>query len=130
MSGTGWVKPLRHARWWLGLWWLAVALTVVAELLPAMFLPVTPAGGDKVEHVLGYALLAAAAVQVFRRPRLWRIGALLVGLGLLLEVAQGTLTSTRSFDLLDALANAVGVLLGLASALTPLRDLLPRGARS
>jgi VanZ family protein len=117
---------MRHARRWLALWWVAVVLVVVVELLPAILLPQVPAGGDKFEHLLGYGLLAFAAVQLFQRRALWRVGVGLAALGMALEIAQGTLTTTRSFDLADELANSAGVLLGLAGAFTPLRDLLPR----
>ena len=126
MIGERVLKPLRHARRWLALWWLAVALVVVVELLPALLLPQVPAGGDKLEHLLGYGLLAFAAVQVFERRVLWRVGIGLAALGMALEIAQGTLTATRSFDLADELANTTGVLLGLGMAFTPLRDLLAR----
>jgi len=126
--GSNALKPLRHAQRWLLLWWLAVALVVVVELLPAMLLPDVPAGGDKFEHLFGYGALAFAAVQLFERRVLWRVGLGLAALGMVLEIAQGTLTTTRSFDVGDELANTVGVLLGLAGAFTPLRNLLPRAA--
>ena len=126
MIGDSALKPLRHARRWLALWWLAVVLVVVVELLPAILLPEVPAGGDKFEHLFGYGLLAFAAVQLFERRALWRIGIGLAALGMALEIAQGTLTTTRSFDLFDELANTTGVVLGLAGTFTPLRDLLPR----
>lgn len=128
MIGAQALKPLRHARAWLALWWLAIGLVVVVELLPAIFLPTVPAGGDKAEHLLGYGMLAFAAVQLFERRALWRVGLGLAALGMALEIAQGTLTTTRSFDLADELANTVGVVVGLAGAFTPLRDLLPRAA--
>jgi len=126
MIGATALKPLRHAQRWLLLWWLAVALVVVVELLPAILLPDVPAGGDKDEHLLGYGALAFAAVQLFERRVLWRVALGLAALGMALEIAQGTLTTTRSFDLADELANTCGVLLGLAAAFTPLRNLLPR----
>lgn len=130
MSTAPWLKPLRHARGWLALWALAVLAAIAVELLPAMFLPRVPVGGDKLEHVLGYALLAFAAGQVFARRAWWRVGVGLALLGVLLEVAQGTLTATRSADPGDALANCAGVLLGLGCAFTPLGDLLLRHAGS
>jgi VanZ family protein len=129
LPGAGALKPLRHAHRWLALWWLALLLVVVVELLPALLLPQLPEGGDKLEHLLGYGTLAFAAVQLFERRALWRVGLGLAALGMALEIAQGTLTTTRSFDLADELANTVGVLLGLATAFTPLRDLLPRVAK-
>ena len=72
MIGASVLKPLRHARRWLLLWWLAVAAVVIVELVPALLLPVVPAGGDKVEHLLGYGVLAFSAVQLFERRALWR----------------------------------------------------------
>lgn len=127
MIGAGAVKPLRHPRLWLGLWWLALLLVVVACLVPLRDLPALPPGGDKIEHFLAWFLLAAGAVQLFRgRRALWRAAIGLVLLGVAVEVAQGAFTSTRSMDPMDALADAIGVLLGSATALTPLRDLLLR----
>lgn len=121
------LKPLRHPRIWLGAWIGALLATVVASLLPVFLLPVVPPGGDKVEHLGGYALLAAAAVQLFAARRtLWRAAIGLVALGVGLEIAQGLFTTTRQMDVFDALANTAGVGLGMATALTPLRDLLLR----
>jgi VanZ family protein len=119
------LKPLRRRRLWLGLWMAAIAVVVVASLLPAIDLPRVPRGADKLEHFGAYCLLAAAAVQLFAtRAALLRAGLGLVALGVALEAAQFLLTSTRMMDGWDALANALGVGAGLATALTPLRDLL------
>lgn len=120
------VKPFRWPYLWLGLWWLAVLAVIVLSLMPPP--PVAlPQHGDKVEHLLGYGLMAAAAVQIYATPRARLLaGAGLVLLGVLIELAQGALTTTRMADAADALANAVGVALGLATALTPWRDLLLR----
>lgn len=66
-------------------------------------------------------------MQLFRpgRPLLWvGVGLVLMGVGI--EFAQGALTSNRTADPMDALANTIGVLAGMATALTPLRDLLMR----
>ena len=121
------LKPLRHAHAWLGAWICALLATVVASLLPVFLLPVVPPGGDKFEHLGGYAVLAAAAVQLFAgRIALWRAAVGLVALGVALEIAQGVFTTTRQMDAMDALANTGGVVLGMATALTPLRDLLLR----
>ena len=127
MIGTAGLKPLRRPRLWLGLWWFAIALVVVASLLPAFLLPDVPAGGDKLEHFGGYFLLAAAAVQLYAtRPSLPRAAIGLVLLGIGLEVAQGLLTTTRQMDVYDALANSAGVLAGMATVLSPMRDVLLR----
>lgn len=119
------LKPFRRPRLWLGLWLAAVALVTVLSLVSLSGLPPVPEGGDKVEHFLAYALLSASAVQVFATRRAcMAIAALLVALGVGLEFAQGTLTTTRMADPHDALANTLGVLAGLATLPTPLRGFL------
>ena len=122
---AGALKPLRRPWLWAGLWWLAVLVVVVLSLVPPPPMEL-PRHGDKVEHLLAYALLAAAAVQVWRPGRpLLLAGLGLVLMGVLLEFAQGALTATRQADPFDALANTLGVALGLLTAFTPWRDLLP-----
>lgn len=119
------VKPLRRPWLWLGLWWAAVALVIVVCLIPPPPLPQLPENSDKVEHFLAYFALAAAAVQLWasRRALLW-CGLGLVAMGIGIEWAQSALTETRMADPLDAMANTVGVLAGLATVLTPWRDVL------
>jgi len=104
-----------------------IAAVIVGSLLPALLLPDLPPGSDKLEHLLGYAILSATAVQLFgTRAAVLRAGMFLVALGVAIEIAQGTLTSTRSMDVNDAIANTLGVCLGLASVLSPMRDALLR----
>jgi VanZ family protein len=127
VSGTFALKSFRRPRLWLPLWLMAVTAVVVLSLVNLSGLPPVPAGGDKVEHFLAYALLSASAVQLFAKRRACLlIALLLVALGIGLEFAQGMLTSTRMADPRDAVANTLGVLAGLATMTTPLRDLLLR----
>ena len=127
MSGTFALKPFRCPRLWLPLWLMAVTTVIVLSLVNLSGLPPVPEGGDKVEHFLAYALLSASAVQLFAKRRACLLVALLlVALGIGLEFAQGLLTSTRMADPRDAVANTLGVLAGLATMTTPLRDLLLR----
>ncbi|HZW17886.1 MAG TPA: VanZ family protein [Luteimonas sp.] len=127
MTQPGWLKPLRHPRAWLALWWLAVVLVFVVCLVPAPDLPPVPRGFDKVEHFLAFFLLAASAVQLYATRRaLWCAALGLVGLGVVIELAQFAFTSSRSMDPRDVLADTLGIAAGFAIALTPLRDLLLR----
>ena len=125
--GSSALKPFARPQLWLGTWWAMVGAVVVGSLLPALFLRDLPPGSDKLQHLLGYAVLAATAVQVFATRRaLLCAGIGLVVMGVLVEIAQGTLTTTRVLDARDALANSIGVVLGLATVRTPVRDALLR----
>ncbi|MET0808898.1 MAG: VanZ family protein [Pseudoxanthomonas sp.] len=119
------LKPLRWPRVWVGLWSLSVVALVVICLVPLDGLPPLPENSDKVEHLLGYFSLSAAAVQLYRGRLLWQSAAALVMLGIAIEFAQG-MTAYRSADPVDALFNSLGVALGMAMVLTPWRDLLLR----
>lgn len=120
------LKPLRRPRLWLGLWTAAIVALIVICLVPLNSLPPLPANSDKLEHLFGYFVLSAAAVQLFANRRALSLAAVgLTVLGIGVEIAQGY-TAYRSSDPADALANTLGVVLGMATALTPWRDLLLR----
>ncbi len=121
------LKPFRRPWLWSGLWSVAVAGVVVLSLVPVSGLPPVPEGTDKVEHFVAYALLAAGAVQLFaRRLSLLSACTVLALLGIGLEIAQGRMGLGRAMDVHDALANTLGVLAGLSTLFTPLRDALLR----
>ena len=121
------LKPFRRPLLWAGLWVLAVAVVVVASLVPVSGLPDVPKNFDKVEHFAAYAALAAGAVQLFARRLSWGfVCVLLVLMGIGLEHLQAQMALGRMLDRVDALANTVGVLAGLATAFTPWRDALLR----
>ncbi len=121
-----WMKPLRHRKAWLALWLCGVAALVVVCLLPSPDLPDLHAS-DKLEHATAFALLAASAVQLFERWRALLFVALgLLALGIGIELAQGLFTTTRAMEAADVAADAIGIVVGLSVALTPLRDLLLR----
>ena len=120
------LKPFRRPWLWAGLWMLAIALVVIGSLLPGKDLPPLPVS-DTFEHFAAYALLSAGAVQLFARRLSWGfICLLLVLMGIGLEYLQATMKLGRMLDRNDALANSFGVLIGLATAFTPLRDALLR----
>ena len=120
------LKPLRRPRLWLGLWIAAIVALIVVCLVPLDSLPPLPENSDKLEHLMGYFALSAAAVQLFGSRRALSLAAMgLIALGVGVEIAQG-FTAYRSADPVDALANTLGVVLGMATVLTPWRDLLLR----
>ena len=121
------LKPFKRPLLWAGLWMLAVAVVVVASLIPVSEIPDVPKNFDKVEHFVAYALLSAGAVQLFTRRLSWGfVCVLLVLMGIGLEHLQAQMALGRMLDRADALANAFGVLVGLATAFTPWRDALLR----
>ena len=121
------LKPFRRPLLWAALWMLAIAVVVVASLMPVSGLPDVPKNFDKVEHFVAYAALAAGAVQLFARRLSWGfVCVLLVLMGIGLEHLQAQMALGRMLDRMDALANTLGVLAGLATAFTPWRDALLR----
>ena len=116
------LRPLRRPRLWLSLGVLLLALTMLASLapLPRLDLPLPGFHIDKLEHGLGYGVLAVYATMLFAPGRALAFAGLgLVGYGLLIEGLQ-TLVPWRYGDLHDAAANTLGVALGLLFAATPL----------
>lgn len=106
-----------------------LAAVIVLSLIPPPDLQVRlPRNADKVEHLLAYAALAFGALQLFARRRvLAAVACGLVVLGVGLEIAQGWLVpEVRSRDMLDAVANTLGVLLGFAPVRTRFATVLLR----
>ena len=120
------LKPFKRPWLWAGLWMLAIGVVVAGSLLPAKDLPSVQVN-DKFEHFIAYALLSAGAVQLFVRRLSWGfVCVLLVLMGIGLEYLQAQMALGRMLDRNDALANTIGVRIGLATAFTPLRDALLR----
>lgn len=125
-------RPLLRAFHRPGLWCtlglLAIAVVVVASLLPADELPSTGfSGADKIGHFLAYAVLSTYATMLLERRRPQALAAIaLIGMGIGLEFAQGAMNAARMADTADALANALGVLAGLAAGSTRFARLLQR----
>lgn len=120
------MRTFRRPWLWLSLWALGWAMCIVLSLAPPPSLDAPPQS-DKLGHLLAYFVLSAYAVTLFRRFRTQVLAGLaLVALGIGLEFAQALLTDTRSGDPRDALANALGVALGLVVAATPLARALQR----
>lgn len=92
--------------------WAWAAAIVWLSLTPS--LPTLDAGhGDKLGHFTAYALLMFWFARLYARRLWYAIG--FVAMGVALEFLQVE-TGYRHFDLLDALANGLGVLAGWAAA--------------
>jgi VanZ family protein len=118
--------PLRRPTLAYAVWVAMFVAITIGSLLPARDLP-TPAfdGFDKLEHLLGYAVLSGWSALLFTTRRA-RVTALfgVIAFGIAIEFAQGAFTTTREPDLFDAIANATGAALGQTLAFTRLRALL------
>ena len=77
--------------------------------------------GDKAGHLAAYGLLMFWFAQLYAREKARLAYASgFIALGVALELAQGALLANRYFDLLDIVANVLGVALGWAAArITP-----------
>lgn len=80
--------------------------------------PLVFAGGDKIAHFGAYMVMQLLWALVLRN-RGSRIGGARTAfygsvlLGLLLEICQGCLFESRSFEIMDIIANIMGAIVGL-----------------
>lgn len=80
--------------------------------------------GDKVGHLLGYAVLTGWFTQLYQRKKIqFSIFVIFCLMGIGLEFLQG-LGGVRMFEYADMLANALGALLGLVLSRTWLSGVL------
>ncbi|WP_428101948.1 hypothetical protein [Candidatus Rariloculus sp.] len=112
---------LRLPWLWLGVGWLVVAGVCAGSLLPGSSMPsyivlLGTAIGNEVLHGGAYFILMVWFAGFCERRRYGLVAVLLVALGVVLDVLQIGVPS-RSFDLLDIASNAVGILVGLGTAL-------------
>lgn len=111
---------LRFRHLWFGMG-VAIALVVaVVCLVPGRNLPDIGGLSDKLQHFIAFTMLAFWFASILvRRDLVWMALALLL-FGGLIEVAQEMMRWGRDGEVLDLMADAGGVLLGILLALTPL----------
>ena len=109
-----------NAALFQALWLLAMAATIVGELLPGNSAPMRWIAAthvsDKTLHFTAYALLAFMPVFGFKLRRGIPLALSMILLGVALEFAQ-RLVPSRSFEVADMVANALGVFAGIFLAL-------------
>ena len=98
-----------------GMFWLCFVAVNTLALSPAPYLPPLEIFDwwDKAQHAIAFAVLAVLAVLAYPEVSKLRIAVLLIGQGVLIEVLQ-YYGGYRFGDWQDAVADGVGVLLGLA----------------
>lgn len=121
------MRPFSKPKLWLGIWIFGWLLCIVLSMITPPDLSLEVDNGDKIGHFFAYGLLSAWAVMIFQKKRNWWLSAIaLIVLGIALEFAQGYFTTTRMMDWHDALADTIGVGLGLCVGLASWQDFLSR----
>lgn len=115
-------------RWWIAIFIVLAAVTLVAALLPAQRAP-HATWWDKLDHALAFGSLGFVGLIALRRVR-WASGWVVAGLAALgggIEILQLYVPS-RQADLHDFYADVVGAVIGVVLALALLRLLERRAA--
>ena len=102
--------PLRFLKLWSALGWLLVALVVIGSLVPGQEIEAVHVS-DKAMHAGAYFVLMVWFAGFYRHAAYPVIAAVLIALGLALDLLQ-LLTDTRQFDWYDVAMNSAGVILG------------------
>ena len=102
--------PLRFPRLWAAFAWLLTASVIIGSLLPAPVVAAIPVR-DKVLHAAAYFVLMVSFAGYYRRGLYPAVAAVLLVLGVSLELLQ-LLTPTRSGDWRDMAMNSAGVAVG------------------
>lgn len=113
------LPELRYRRLWFGVGVLIALAVAVVCLMPGRKLPDVRVS-DKMEHLLAFAMLAFWFGSILVRRDFFWLAVALIAFGGLIELAQGAMRFGREADIKDLLADSIGVVLGLALALTPL----------
>ena len=100
-----------------GAFWVCFVVLNALALSPAPYLPPLEifSWWDKAQHAIAFGTLTLLAVLAYPGVSKVRIGLLLMALGVLIEVLQ-YFSGYRFGDWQDAVADGVGVLVGLGSA--------------
>lgn len=111
------------------IFYAGLVITTLMCLMPSTSVPSAFQFWDKAQHSLGFAMLGVTGAFTFPN----RLRGLCTGLvlyGVATEIMQSTFTTTRNGDVMDCLADAIGVFVGLAlyAALAKTRSFTQRSA--
>ncbi len=115
-----------YRQQWLVLGVIYIGIIVAGSLLRVPDLNISYAHTDKIIHFILYFILVGWFVQLYQSlsSRLLILAGA-IALGMLIEYLQG-MTSYRSFDYLDGLADGIGALCAFLLARTSFAGLLAR----
>ena len=103
---------LRLARLWWALGWAMVVFITVSCLEPPRYVPDLHLW-DKAEHALAFGGMALWFGGLVRRGRYLVVGFVMLLFGGGIEIAQGVMRLGRDMDIMDFLADGVGVSIAL-----------------
>jgi len=98
------------------LFWVAAVFAVTMAVLPHPPALPTDAWGDKFQHVMAFAVLAALASMGWPRAPWWKVLGLLSLLGAGIELVQAIPQLHRDADVRDWIADTLAVLAVMAAA--------------
>lgn len=107
--------PVRYARLELLTGWVMVLVVIVVCLVPQQELPKTGLS-DKTEHFIAFCGLMLWFAGLYPRSRYLLIAGVLFVLAVAIEVAQHTMGLGRHGDVMDVVADSIGIVLGLVLA--------------
>lgn len=110
MIYTGFSTNVRKA--FLGLAVLLATIIFVQSVTPVLT-SLSISNMDKVIHVLAYLVLGAVTLPALPRLKPLMVWLGLCGFGASIELAQGLMSTGRSADILDGIANAGGAFLAV-----------------
>jgi VanZ family protein len=113
IARTATAPRLRLAWLWWSVGWALVVYITVSCLEPARYVPNLHLW-DKAEHALAFFGLSVWFGGLVRRSRYPALGVLMLVFGGAIEIAQGTMGLGRDADVMDWLADSVGIALALA----------------
>lgn len=87
---------------------LALLVSTTFSLMPSQEVP-AGFGWDKLNHWSAFFILTFLASHAYPQRRFWQIALALVAYGIGIEIAQ-YFTKYRSADVMDVLADAIGIL--------------------
>jgi VanZ family protein len=100
-------RPVR-----LGVFIAAVAVILYMTLAPNKDVPGSEMIWDKAAHSIAFGLLVVVGLLMSTHRR-WAVVLAVLGLGIAIEIAQGLMPYGRQGDWRDALADAIGVGVGV-----------------
>jgi VanZ family protein len=104
---------LRLARLWWSVGWAMVLYITLSCLEPARYVPNLHLW-DKAEHALGFLGMSVWFGGLVPRRRYPVVAVLMLAFGGAIEIAQGAMGLGRDADLLDWVADSVGIAVALA----------------